>query len=194
MNIRKNIIKKISLISVFLFACANSTPAYVPVNADSPLGFEMDCGVYRINYTHASLSNSVSGSALSPDPTFGAGLYLTQLLPLPQYLPFAVSAQVGYHYNFPTGGLSTSYSYANLFLNSEISFDMEFTIGAGVNYSSWNRDINGGIGGQIFCGVQSSLDSYIGVKYLVLSGSNTSYGYNNSYNLSEMAFEVRHNF
>jgi len=194
MNIRKNIIKRTALMSIFFLACINPAPAYVPVNAGSPLGFEMDCGVYRINYTHASSSNSVSGSALSPDPTFGAGVYLTQLLPLPQYLPFAVSAQAGYHYNFPTGGLATSYSYANLFLNSEISFDMEFTVGAGVNYSSWNRDINGGIGGQIFCGVQSSLDSYIGVKYLVLSGSNTSYGYNNSYNLSETAFEVRHNF
>ena len=155
----------------------------------------MSSGVFQIDYSHVSATDMISGSTIASDPTVGADILMTMpLLILPKELPFGLAVQAGYNYNLPTNDLAVSYFFANILLKNDMSLDMNGYLGAGAVYSSWNQGIAGGLGWQLIAGTMNSDGIYIGLRYLSVPGSRSTGGYQSTFLLSQLIFDLQYHF
>jgi len=157
--------------------------------------FGISSGVFQLDYTHVSASDSISGRTIASEPTIGGVVLMTVPVPvLPKHQPFELAAQAGYNYNLPANDLSVSYSFANVLLKNDMSIDMNGYLGAGAVYASWNQGIAGGLGWQIVAGTKNSDGLYAGLRYLSVPGSRLTGGYQSTFLLSQLIFDLQYHF
>ena len=162
---------------------------------DSIFSLGASSGVYQLDYRHVSASDTVSGKTIASEPTIGVVFLMTAPVPvLPKHLPYELAAQAGYNYNLPANDLAVSYSFANILLKNDMSVDMNGYLGAGAVYASWNQGIAGGLGWQIIAGTKSSNGIYAGLRYLSVPGSRLTGGYQSTFLLSQLVFDMQYNF
>lgn len=162
---------------------------------ESLFSFGISSGVYQLDYSHVSASDTVSGKTIASELTIGGVILMTAPVPiLPKHLPYELAAQAGYNYNLPANDLAVSYSFANILLKNDMSVDMNGYLGAGAVYASWNQGISGGIGWQIIAGTKNSDRLYAGLRYLSVPGSRLTGGYQSTFLLSQLIFDLQYNF
>lgn len=162
---------------------------------DPVFSFGVSSGVFQLDYTHVSASDTVSGKAIASEPAVGATFLMTAPVPvLPKRLPFELAAQAGYNYNLPANNISVSYSFANVLLKNDLSIDMNGYLGAGAVYASWNQGIAGGLGWQIIAGTSNSDGLYAGLRYLSVPGSRLTGGYQSSFLLTQLILDLQYHF
>ncbi len=155
----------------------------------------INSGVFQLDYSHVSASDTVSGKTIAPEATIGGVFLATIPVPvLPKHLPFRLAAQAGYNYNLPSNNISVSYSFANVLLKNDISVGMDGYLGAGAVYASWNQEIAGGLGWQGIAGVKNSAGLYAGFRYISVPGSRLTGGYQSTFLLSQLIFDLQYNF
>ncbi len=155
----------------------------------------LSSGVYQLDYTHVSASDTVSGRTIASEATIGAIFSATANVPvLPKHIPFELAAQAGYNYNLPANNIAVSYSFANVLLKNEMSTDISGYVGAGILYSSWNQEISGGLGWQGLAGVRNDSGLYMGFRYLSVPGSRLTGGYQSSFLLTQLVFDLQYSF
>lgn len=179
------------LLSQFLLVFIIFSKVSGQENLERILNIGLSSGVYQIDYKHTSAVEVVSGRTIASQPSLGVMLFADIDLPItPKYLPFSVVAKAGYNYNFPVDNLSVSYSFANICLKSNLSFDLEGFVGIGALYSSWNQEINGGIGWQMLIGAKNSENLYFGLRYLSIPASKITGSYQSNLNLYQTVFDM----
>ena len=155
----------------------------------SLFGVNLSYGAYQGIVTNSSLSGSSTSTFSTSQPNLGIGVsvklpFLGEPLGMPNYF-----YDLGYHYNFDADGLTISYFHIDA-----MGINDNFYGGIGINYSFWNKDINGGLGFQFSAGKPISEQIMIGIKYILMSGKYSTNGYDNSYNISQLAFECKRSF
>jgi len=167
------------------------TPVYSDETRNSSVsirfgGIDLSYGKYSGYYTNSSSNGDVSGSFSASQPNIGIGASLRfPFLGMPENYYY----DLGYHYNFSSGGLTVSY----------VNFDAigirdNLYGGMGINYSFWNQDISGGLGLQAFAGRSFSERLLLGIKYLATVGTKATNEYDNRYVLSQVLLDCRLNF
>lgn len=187
----KVLIAAICAASIFLV----SSTGFCDEPQASIFSFGVSSGVFQLDYRHVSASDSVSGKTIASEPTIGGVFLVTAPVPvLPKHLPYELAAQAGYNYNLPANDLAVSYSFANILLKNDMSIDMNGYLGVGAVYASWNQGISGGIGWQVMAGTKNSNDLYAGLRYISLPGSRLTGGYQSTFLLSQLIFDLQYHF
>jgi len=167
------------------------TPVYSDETRNSSVsirfgGIDLSYGKYSGYYTNSSSNGDVSGSFSASQPNIGIGASLR----FPSLgMPENYYCDLGYHYNFSSGGLTVSYIYFDAIGTKDNIYG-----GVGINYSFWNQDISGGLGLQALAGLSFSERLLVGIKYLTTVGTKSTSEYDNSYVLSQILLDCRFNF
>ncbi|MFA5104666.1 MAG: hypothetical protein WC527_05780 [Candidatus Margulisiibacteriota bacterium] len=187
-------------LNLFTVICAASLlfvspKGFCEEKQDSIFSFGLSSGVFQLDYTHVSASDTVSGKTIASEPTVGGVFLITAPVPiLPKHLPFELAAQAGYNYNLPANNISVSYSFANVLLKNDLSIDIDGYLGAGAVYASWNQGISGGLGWQILAGAKNLDKLYAGLRYISLPGSRLTGGYQSTFLLSQLILDFQYSF
>lgn len=187
-------------LKLFLTICAAiflliSSTGHCDEQQEPVFSFGLSSGVYQLDYTHVSASDTVSGKTIASEPTVGVIFLMTAPVPvLPKNLPVGLSAQAGYNYNLPANNIVVSYSFVNVLLRNDLSIDMNGYLGAGAVYASWNQGIAGGLGWQIVAGAANSDGLYAGLRYLSAPGSRLTGGYQSTFMLSQLILDLQYHF
>ncbi len=154
---------------------------------EHPFSLELTCGYLSGVYSNKSSVDEINGAFTSSNINYGVGL--TSRFDVPQIfktLGDQIYWQVGYFYDFPAD--STQVSYARL---DGIGYCDFANFAAGINYSFWNNDITGGIGGQAEMNVNITSTLSTGLMYIYMPGTGTSGGYNSKYEISCVLFKMK---
>lgn len=173
---------------ILLMAAAILTPAYSEeIKKQGTLkrfyGLDFSYGLNNGSYTYSSSGGDVSGNFCASQPNLGIGASVN--LPIPG-MPENYYYDIGYHYNFISDGLATSYVHFDA-----IGIRDNIYGGLGINYSFWNQDITGGLGLQASTGFSLSDRLLLGIKYIAETGSKTTSEYDNKYLLSQLLLDCK---
>ena len=149
------------------------------------LSLELTYGTYSGTATNVSSGITNVSNFNAAAPTFGVGMNVR--IPASDSMKYFSEKswwEVGYLYNATTEDKRISYLSANF-----ISEGDAFYSGVGINMSYWNQDISGSIGAQCKFGLKLADNMYAGAKYVFLSGTKPTTGYNNYYKIYHLVLD-----
>jgi len=150
-----------------------------------PLSIELSYGPYQGTATNVSTSGSSSSNFDAPAPTLGIGFNLK--LPASDSMKYFSDKswwELGFTSNMPTSDLAISYASINFMGAGDMFYG-----GIGLNISFWNQGISGGAGAQFKTGVTFSDNFTGGIKFIYLSGTKSTPGYNNYYKIYNLMLD-----